>query len=172
MRRTPRVLIDRRSVLMSMAAELRTRTLVVDVEPLLSPWGAATETVLVAIASFADESIARIPSLECLVFATNARMPFIKTLKTDDRFMFISDARKPWRTNYLKGCPKPITVIGDQVLTDGFLAYRLEGNFLHWRSRCTIPLWPRAQMMAGKLIESVFFSLWDLPTGIDFDSRM
>jgi hypothetical protein len=152
---------------MSMAAELRTRTLVVDVEPLLSPWGAAPESVFAATAAFANESIAHIPSLKCLFFATNARMPFIKTFETDSRFIFISAAHKPWRTNYLNGCPKPITVIGDQVLTDGLLAYRLEGNFLHWRSRCAVPLWPRVQMMAGRLVESVFFALRDLSTGVD-----
>ena len=45
MRRTPRVVIDRRGALISLAAELRTRTLVVDVEPLLSPWDTAAERV-------------------------------------------------------------------------------------------------------------------------------
>lgn len=171
MRRTPRVVIDQRVALISLAAELQTRTLVVDVEPLLCPWGAAPETVLAAATAFADECKARIQSLQRLVFATNARMPFVKMPKTSGRLLFISTARKPWRTNYLKGSPGPIIVIGDQVLTDGLLAHRLHGNFLHWRPRCNIPLWPRVQTMTGKLIEHVFFSLQDLPAGIDIDSR-
>lgn len=171
MRRTPRVLIDRRAVLISSAAGLQTRTLIVDVEPLLSPWDAAAETLPAATAAFANESTARIPSLEYLIFATNARIPFIKTPETDGRFLFISAARKPWRINYLRGSSTPITVIGDQVLTDGLLAHRLGGNFLHWRSDYTVPLWPRVQAIAGKPIEYILFSLQNISAGIDIDSR-
>jgi predicted HAD superfamily phosphohydrolase YqeG len=172
MRRAPKVVIDRRAILISLPAELQTRTLVVDVEPLLSPWDAAGDTVIAAATTFATEVKARIPSLQHLVFATNARMRLIKASATDGGFLFISAARKPWRINYLKGSPTPITVIGDQVLTDGLLAYRLGGNFLHWRPDHTVPLWPRMQTIAGKLIEDVFFSLQDIPAGMDIDSRM
>lgn len=110
MRRTPRVVIDRRGVLISLVAELRTRTLIVDVEPFLSTWDAAADTVIAATTAFATEITARIPSLEHLVFATNAQMPFIKTSSIDGGFLFMSAARKPWRRNYLKDSPRPITV--------------------------------------------------------------
>ena len=172
MRRTPRVVIDRRGVLISLVAELRTRTLIVDVEPFLSTWDAAADTVIAATTAFATEITARIPSLEHLVFVTNAQMPFIKTPSIDGGFLFISAARKPWRRNYLEDSPRPITVIGDQVLTDGLLAHRLGGNFLHWRPGRTVPLWPRVQTIAGKLIENVCFSPQDIPAGMDIDSRM
>ena len=109
MRRTPRVVIDRRGVLISLVAELRTRTLIVDVEPFLSTWDAAADTVIAATTAFATEITARIPSLEHLVFATNAQMPFIKTSSIDGGFLFMSAARKPWRRNYLKDSPRPIT---------------------------------------------------------------
>jgi hypothetical protein len=104
MRRTPRVVIDRRGVLISLVAELRTRTLIVDVEPFLSTWDAAADTVIAATTAFATD--------------------------------------------------------------------RLGGNFLHWRPGGTVPLWPRVQTIAGKLIENVFFSPQDIPAGMDIDSRM
>ncbi len=172
MRRTPRVVIDRRAILISLAAELQTRTLVVDVEPLLSRWHAADgEAVIAATTAFAHESTARIPSLQHLVFATNARMPFLKGRDFGAGVLFITNARKPWRTKYLKGSPAPITVIGDQVLTDGLLAHRLGGSFLHWRSGDAMPPWPRAQAIAGRLIENVFFSVRVVPAGLNTEPR-
>jgi predicted HAD superfamily phosphohydrolase YqeG len=171
MRRTPRVVIDQRAVLISLAAELQTRTLVVDVEPLLNAWDATAEVVITSAIAFANEATARIPSLQALVFATNAKMSFVNGQEIGDDVLFISAARKPWRTDYVKGGPGPVTVIGDQLLTDGLLARRLGGTFLHWRPCGHIPAWPRMQTFTGKLIENVFFARQDLSASRNIGSR-
>ena len=46
----------------------------------------------------------------------------------------VSRGNKPWTTRGrlgLRGSRTPIVVVGDQVLTDGLLAWRLRGTFLH-----------------------------------------
>lgn len=46
----------------------------------------------------------------------------------------VSRGNKPWTTRRrlgLRGSHRPIVVIGDQVLTDGVLAWRLRATFLH-----------------------------------------
>jgi predicted HAD superfamily phosphohydrolase YqeG len=46
----------------------------------------------------------------------------------------VSRGNKPWTTRRrlgLRGTRTPIVVVGDQVLTDGLLAWRLRATFLH-----------------------------------------
>lgn len=46
----------------------------------------------------------------------------------------VSRGNKPWTTKRrlgLRGSRLPIVVVGDQVLTDGLLAWRLRATFLH-----------------------------------------
>jgi len=46
----------------------------------------------------------------------------------------VSRGNKPWTTRRrlgLRGSSAPLVVVGDQVLTDGLLAWRLKATFLH-----------------------------------------
>jgi predicted HAD superfamily phosphohydrolase YqeG len=46
----------------------------------------------------------------------------------------VSRGNKPWTTRRrlgLRGSTAPLVVVGDQVLTDGLLAWRLRATFLH-----------------------------------------
>lgn len=46
----------------------------------------------------------------------------------------VSRGNKPWTSRRrlgLSGCDSPVVVIGDQVVTDGVLAWRLRATFLH-----------------------------------------
>jgi hypothetical protein len=46
----------------------------------------------------------------------------------------VSRGNKPWTTRRrlgLQGSSAPLVVVGDQVLTDGLLAWRLRATFLH-----------------------------------------
>ena len=160
MRRAPRIVADQRDTLVSLAARLETCTLVVDVEPLLAMWGAPIGEVIAGAIALAHAMAAEVSSLRCLVFATNARMSLPKTLELAHlRITFVSAAGKPWRIGYLANSPRPIAVIGDQVVTDGLLAFRLGATFLHWQSHDNMPFWPRVQTIIGSLIMDAFFSL-------------
>jgi hypothetical protein len=49
-------------------------------------------------------------------------------------------------------------VIGDQVPTDGLLAYRLGFTFLHWNPRLAgVPFGPRLMHLLGRLAQPLFF---------------
>jgi predicted HAD superfamily phosphohydrolase YqeG len=149
---------DQLGMLAGLVARLETRTLVVDIEPLLGMWGAPTGDIVARASAFSQTMAAEVPSLTCLVFATNARMPLPKTVEVDRLHLsFVSAAGKPLRVGYLANSPRPITVIGDQVVTDGLLAFRLGGSFVHWQPRDAMPLWPRMQTLAGRLIMNAFF---------------
>ncbi len=46
----------------------------------------------------------------------------------------VSRGNKPWTSRRrlgLRGSSAPLVVVGDQVLTDGLLAWRLRATFLH-----------------------------------------
>ena len=69
----------------------------------------------------------------------------------------IRGARTPWRAIYLTGYPTPILVTGDQVLTDGLLAWRLGAPYAHWRFAIAAPPWPRIQAAVGRVLDGLFF---------------
>ena len=45
---------------------------------------------------------------------------------------YIPRARKPWVVRDLRNLPVPRAVVGDQILTDGLLAWRLQSPFIQW----------------------------------------
>jgi hypothetical protein len=74
------------------------------------------------------------------------------------RVRYLASAGKPLRTAPYRGLPRPGAVIGDQVPTDGLLAYRLGFTFLHWKPRLAgVPLGPRLMGVLGRLAQPVFF---------------
>ena len=106
------------------ARELSVRTVIFDVEPLVAPWHGSQESL--------DQGIARIlggvrtvPSVRVVVFATNsARRPSAVPVGDGIQVRYLASAGKPLRTAPYHDLPRPDAVAGDQLPTDGILAYR------------------------------------------------
>ncbi len=126
------------------AGEPSVRTMIFDVEPLVAPWHGSQESL--------DQGIARIlgdartvPSLRVVIFATNsARRPSTVPACDGIQVRYLASAGKPLRTAPYHDLPRPGAVAGDQLPSDGILAYRLGFTFLHYAPKLTgVPLGPR-----------------------------
>ena len=149
MMRCNRILIRDVPALMVALDRIRPTTLVVDVEPLVVPWDSAPTLFPNAPDDFAQTVQASVPSVTSVVYSSNSRCPRTADSKPDIRI--VTAACKPWRTRYLHDEPGPVAVVGDQVLTDGLLAWRLGATFLHWQVTVPMPRWPRLQRCIGRI---------------------
>ncbi|MGH3154959.1 MAG: hypothetical protein ACRDNF_00065 [Streptosporangiaceae bacterium] len=71
---------------------------------------------------------------------------------------YLTSAGKPLRIRTYRGLPRPGAVIGDQVATDGVLAWRLGYSFVHYRPQTAdIPLGPRLMRYLGLPIQPFLF---------------
>lgn len=131
MMRRNRVLIRDVPALLIALGRLGPATFVVDVEPLVVPWDSAPTLFANAADDFAQAMRASVPSVASVIYSSNSRCPRAADGKSWIRV--VTAARKPWRTRYLHDAPRPIAVVGNQVLTDGLLAWRLGASFLHWQ---------------------------------------
>jgi predicted HAD superfamily phosphohydrolase YqeG len=138
--------------------ELSVRTVVLDVEPLVTPWRSSQESL--------DQGIARIlgdmrtvPAVLVVVFATNsARRPSAVPSGDGIQVRYLASARKPLLMAPYDGLPFPGAVAGDQLPTDGILAYRLRFTFLHYTPRLTgVPPGPELMHRWGKLVRPLLF---------------
>jgi predicted HAD superfamily phosphohydrolase YqeG len=159
MRRTLRLVVHDRDAVVAAVTALQPATLVVDVQPFVAPWGCSPDSTLSGAIALSRHLAEAAPKLSTLVFATNARSVLSQKLQEErPQVTLVSAACKPWRIGYLAVAPRPVVVIGDQVVTDGLLAHRLHGQFLHWQAHCRIPWWPRLQATIGYLLVKIMFS--------------
>jgi len=144
--------------LFAKARELSVRTMIFDVEPLVAPWHSSQESL--------DQGIARIlgdarmvRSLRVAVFATNsARRPSADPACDGLQVRYLASADKPLRTAPYHDLPRPGAVAGDQLPTDGILAYRLGFTFLHYAPELAdVPLGPGLMHRWGELVRPVLF---------------
>jgi len=152
-----RQLTELRGVL-ARARELSLRTLIFDVEPLVAWWDTSQQALDEGIAGLLAQ-LDQIPEARVVVFATNsARRPSAVPSVPGVRVSYLASAGKPLRTAPYQGLPRPGAVIGDQVPTDGLLAYRLGFTFLHWDPRLAgVPPGPRLMHLLGRLARPLFF---------------
>ena len=138
------------------ARALSVRTMIFDVEPLVAWWDTGQESLDQGIAAIIS-ALWQVPDVRVVVFATNsARRPSALPSVPDVRVSYLSAAGKPVRTAPYRDLPRPGAVIGDQVATDGLLAYRLGYTFLHWNPRLTgVPLGPRLMRGLGRLVSAL-----------------
>ena len=74
------------------------------------------------------------------------------------RVVYLASARKPLRISPYLGFPRPGVVIGDQVATDGVLAWRLGYTFLQYRPHLDrAPAGPRLMYQCGRLVRPLLF---------------
>lgn len=139
------------------ARELSVRTMIFDVEPLVAWWDSGRESLDRGIAAVVAE-LAELPDVRAVVFATNsARRPSAIPSVPGVQVTYLASAGKPLRTAPYRALPRPGAVIGDQVATDGLLAYRLGYTFLHWSPRLAgVPLRPRLMGFLGQLARPLF----------------
>ena len=130
--------------MLDQARKLSVRTLIVDIEPLVSWWDNTQDSLDWGVAMVVGK-VAALPTVRALVFCTNSvRRPSVIPAAGDLEVRYLSSARKPLRTAPYGDLPRPGAVIGDQVPTDGLLARRLGFTFLHYQPRLDgVPFGPR-----------------------------
>ncbi|WP_344655656.1 hypothetical protein [Catenulispora subtropica] len=134
------------------------RSLVFDVEPLVAIWGTDTVTLDSGVVETLRR-LGRVPGREVVLFSTNsARRPTVLPGLPDARVGYRSSAVKPLRTKEYRDLPRPGLVVGDQLATDGALAWRLGFDFVHYHPpRDWIPPGPRLMMALGELLRPLLF---------------
>jgi hypothetical protein len=132
------------------------RTVVLDVQPMILGWRPTTTNH--EAGSVVDALRIASPALDALIFASNARHLDLTLGNSDAKSgSLVVRARKPWRIDYLSGVSAPIIVVGDQVVTDGLLAWRMGATFVHWQHVHPTPVWPRVQRMLGSVVARLIF---------------
>ena len=144
--------------LFAKARELSVRTIIFDVEPLVTYWHSGQKSLDQGVARILDE-VKAVPSVRAVVFATNsARRPTALPACDGIQVRYLAQADKPLRTAPYHDLPRPGAVAGDQLPTDGILAYRLNFSFLHYMPRLTgVPLGPDLMHRWGELVRPVLF---------------
>lgn len=138
--------------------KLSVRTLIVDIEPLVSWWHNTQESLDWGVAMVVGK-VATVPTVRVLVFSTNSvRRPSVIPDAGDLEVRYLASAGKPLRTSPYDNLPRPGAVIGDQVPTDGLLARRLGFTFLHYQPRLDgVPFGPRVMHRLGRLVVPALF---------------
>lgn len=144
--------------LFAAARELSVKTMIFDVEPLVAPWHSSQESLDQGIARILG-NIRTVPSVQMVIFATNsARHPSGLPSGNGIGVSYLASAEKPLRIAPYQGLPRPGVVAGDQLPTDGILAYRLRFTFLHYTPKLTgVPLGPRLMHHWGELVRPLLF---------------
>jgi predicted HAD superfamily phosphohydrolase YqeG len=146
------------SDLLAEARELSVRTMIVDVEPLVAPWHGSQESLDQGVARILGD-VRTVPSMRVVVFATNsARRPSAIPACDGVQVRYLASAEKPLRTAPYQDLPRPGAVAGDQLPTDGILAYRLGFTFLHYAPELAgVPLGPGLMHRWGELVRPLLF---------------
>ncbi|MEV4413883.1 hypothetical protein [Catellatospora sp. NPDC049609] len=134
---------------LAIVAAARPRTLILDVEPFVVRWEQDDDAWQRRAAEVAD-AIAGIGGVEALVYASNStRALALPDRATGPAVRAVPGAGKPWRRRAYRDLPRPLVVIGDQVLTDGLLAWLLSAPFVQYRPAGRRPWWPSIQHVLG-----------------------
>ncbi|GIH19018.1 hypothetical protein [Rugosimonospora africana] len=136
---------------------LRARTIVFDVEPLVAFWDTTQSALEDGIATVLASAVDAGP--DSVVFATNsARRPPTSPTVGWATVGYLASARKPLRVAAFHDLPRPGVVVGDQVATDGVLAWRLRYAFMHYTPQLpNVPFGPRLMRHVGRPIRPLLF---------------
>ena len=152
------------------AGKLSVQSMIVDIEPFVSWWNGEQESLNWGVAMIVGR-VSMLPTLRVLVFATNSvRRPSAIPAEQGLEVRYVASAGKPLRTAPYRGLPRPGAVVGDQVPTDGLLAWRLGFTFLHYQPQLAgVPLGPRLMSGLGHLALPLVFhrSAENRPTSHD-----
>jgi predicted HAD superfamily phosphohydrolase YqeG len=101
------------------------KVIIFDVDNTLAPQGVPLAEFCQLVNSAIDRVEAN-PGIARVIALTNGPQRQVARM--------MSRGNKPWTTRRrlgLRGSSAPLVVVGDQVLTDGLLAWRLRATFLH-----------------------------------------
>lgn len=131
------------------ALTLSPSLLIIDLEPMLLAWDEPDDRAAAAIAFLLDRVGDRSPVL----VLTNSRRAVPAHLAEQ----FRNRANKPWRLPLGIVDTGRVVVIGDTILTDGLLAWRLGATFVSVDRPSRTPWWPRLQGLLDGLWRRVLF---------------
>jgi len=154
--------------------ELALATLIFDIEPLVAPWDGGQQGLDRGVAEIVGQA-ETLPSVLAVVFSTNSSRrpsefppapaaPAVSAGaagrggRPGPRVEYVASAAKPLRIAPYRDLPRPGAVIGDQLPTDGILAYRLGYLFLHYDPPYGhVPIGPRLMHRWGRVVRPVLF---------------
>jgi predicted HAD superfamily phosphohydrolase YqeG len=138
--------------------ELGARTVIFDVEPLIALWDTGQDVLRDGVDA-AIGQVLTVKGIEVVGFATNSLRHLEVDLDHDGvRIFYISRAAKPFVTRRHLGLPRPAVLVGDQVATDGLLAWRLGFAFAHVQHSSRRRPWgPRLMHQLGRPLISKLF---------------
>jgi len=141
--------------------QLAPRTVVVDVEPLIAAWDSGQSSLSQGVAHFLQQ-VSATPGLSEVCFATNSRRRLPATVTSDrQNVRYLAFACKPLRTAPYRDLPRPGVVIGDQVATDGVLAWRLGYSFIHYYPSYRVPFGSNLMRYLGYPVRPILFKSGD-----------
>lgn len=138
--------------------ETGARSVILDIEPVVAAWNTSRPVL--------DQGVARVlgwitavPCVRVVCFATNSvRKPSVMPVVPGVRVEYLSSARKPLRLSSYARLPRPGVVVGDQIATDGVLAWRLGYMFIHFRPPSgSMPAGPAVLYRSGGFIRPFLF---------------
>lgn len=140
-------------------AELEPRVAIIDIEPLIAFWDTGEAVLDAGIAAFLEGFAGRRGRLAEIVFATNsARRPSVLPSVAGVRLRYVANARKPFQVGAFRLLAGPGVVVGDQIATDGVLAWRLGVTFVHYiPDYREAPVGPRLMRALGCPLRGVLF---------------
>jgi predicted HAD superfamily phosphohydrolase YqeG len=140
-------------------SELAARTIIFDVEPLVSYWDSGQESLDHGVMALVSRMMS-VPGVQVVCIATNSRRrPSAIPSSAGVRVVYLSSAAKPLRAAAYRGFPGPGIVIGDQIATDGVLARRLGYEFVQYSpSLDPVPAGPRWMDRFGRLVRPLLFT--------------
>ena len=135
------------------------RTVVFDVEPLVAYWDTDEATLVEGVTVVLDRIAAQATGVQVVAFATNSRRRLaIVPTRPGLLVEYVAAAGKPVRVAAYRHLPPPGLVVGDQVATDGVLAWRLGFGFLHLRpDPVRVPAGPRLMNHLGRPLRPLLF---------------
>lgn len=112
------------------------------------------------LGDFVQRVTGRAPEVAVVAFSTNSRRRAAGVPSPPGvRVRFLTAAGKPVRVGQYQDLPHDGVVLGDQVATDGLLAWRLGYRFLHYRPRLArVPAGPRLMHQLGHPLRPLLFT--------------
>ncbi len=146
---------------LSRVAELSPRTVILDVEPLVAAWNTGPGELSRGVARWVAE-LSGLGTVSVIGFVTNSRRalparPGRYRRRSQVKVFYVSSGGKPLRAARYRDLPRPGVLVGDQIATDGLLAWRLGYHFIHYDPALAKPPGTRLMNLLGAPLGPLLF---------------